>query len=432
LISITEQIMVAFTGEGAGRGPLSWGQSENWSAIVAQKTWIPLGGVKPLDPGTTLDEVAAELRYLIGRYQPMRTLLEFAADGTPTQVVYETGEFGLGIVEAGDADPAGVAEALCDQWRSSDLDFATEWPLRIALVRKDGQYTHMPVLMSHFVTDAAGAIVMMSEVTTREPAPVNGMQPLAQARWQHSPAGLRQNDGAMRYWENVLRGISPQRFHKPEAPQEPQHWHGEFSSPSMLPAVREIARRSGLESTTILLTIYAVALNQITGINPVVIRPMVSNRFRPGLASIVCTLAQAGLCVLDVAGLSFGDALERVQRAVMAAYKHAYFNHHDMVAVRDRVAADRGAEVNIACYFNDRRTPMTKQDQSPAASEPSVLRWVAAQNTPTFEPLFLHVDDATDRIQITVYLDTAYLSSANGEALVYGMEKVALDAAGPS
>src|SRR5258708_559700 len=141
-----ERIMVSFKGEGAGVGELSWGQSENWSAIVSQKTWIPLGGVKPLDPGTTVDEIADEPAYLMSRYQTMRTRLIFAPDGHPTQEVFESGEIALSIVDAGSADPLSVAESVCDGWRESTIDFAVEWPVRMAVIRAGGVLTHMAVL----------------------------------------------------------------------------------------------------------------------------------------------------------------------------------------------------------------------------------------------------------------------------------------------
>ncbi|WP_020522322.1 condensation domain-containing protein [Catelliglobosispora koreensis] len=416
-----ERIVVPFKGEGAGVDELSWGQTENWSAIVAQKTWIPLGGVKPLPPTTTIEEIADELAYLMGRYQPMRTKLRFAPDGHPRQEVFESGEIVLSIVDAGSSDPLTVAEAICDGWRDDTLDFASEWPVRMALVRKDGVLTHMSVLMSHFVTDAAGALVMMSEVAQRVSAPVAGMQPLEQARWQQSPAGQRQNESSLRHWDNILRTVSPHRFPPVSSPAEPRYWHGEFSSPKLLKAVLDIADRRGTETSTVLFALYAVALNQITGISPVVIRPMVSNRFRPGMSNVVCTLAQAGLCSFDIGGLSFPDALTVVQRSVMAAYKHAYFNHHDMVAFRERIALERGQEINIACYFNDRRS--SSRGSSFVSDAPATFRWVASQDAPSFEPLFLHIDDVPGTAQITLYLDSHYFSPADGERLVRLMEE---------
>lgn len=419
-----EQIMVTFKGEGAGVDELSWGQSENWSAIVSQKTWIPLGGVKPLDPGTTVEDIADELAYLMSRYQPMRTKLLFK-DGRVLQEVFDSGEIALSIVDCAD-DPSVTAEAICDEWRASEMDFTAEWPVRMAVVRCGGELTHMAVLVSHLVTDATGAGVMMAEVARREAAPVSGMQPLEQARWQQSPAGRRQNASALRYWEGILRSIPPSRFPQALAEGGPRYWHGEFSSPAMLTALQRIVASSGLESTTVLLTLYSLALHYFTGINPVVIRPIVSNRFRPGLANVVCTLAQGGLCSLDVAGQPFGEALEIVQRSVLSAYKYAYFDHHHMVDLRSRVALDRGVEIDTSCYFNDRRSP--GHMGSRAIEDPAEFRWIASQDAPSFEQLFVHIDDVPGTVQITIYLDTAYVPAAAGEALLRKMAAIALEA----
>src|SRR5258705_4704376 len=57
-----ERVLVHFEGDGAGTGALSWGQLENWSAIVKQKTWLPLGGVKAPPARTTVDDIAGDMR----------------------------------------------------------------------------------------------------------------------------------------------------------------------------------------------------------------------------------------------------------------------------------------------------------------------------------------------------------------------------------
>jgi hypothetical protein len=424
-----ERVLVHFEGDGAGTGALSWGQLENWSAIVKQKTWLPLGGVKPLPPGTTVDDIAGELRYLLGRYQPMRTLLRFAPDGTPAQVVHRSGEIALEIVDAGDEDPEKVAEAVCDGWREGALDFAAEWPVRMAVVRQAGVLTHMAVLMSHFVTDATGAMTMMAEVATRVTTPVDGLQPLAQAEWQGSPAGQRHNAAAQRHWEGILRTVAPQRFPAPAQVASPRYWHAEFTSPALAHAVRALAARTGADTSTILLALYAGSLARVTGVDPVVIRPMVSNRFRPGLAGVVCTLAQAGLLSIDVGGATLEELVERTRRVTMAAYKYAYFHHAGMEALVARVAAERGVEIELGCYFNDRRGPGRETDPvDPAGAVvgESIFRWVAAQDAPSFEPLFVHIDDAPGTLRMSLYLDAAHLSPAGGEAVLRGMEELAV------
>ncbi|MFD0634962.1 hypothetical protein ACFQ9X_28945 [Catenulispora yoronensis] len=205
----------------------------------------------------------------------------------------------------------------------------------------------------------------------------------------------------------------------------------------MLPAVHAIAARHDMESTTVLLALFGAALDAVAGISPVVVRPIVGNRFRPGLASVVCTLAQGGICVLDVAGLPFTEVLERARRAALAAYKYAYFDHDDMVELRARVARERGTAIDTGCYFNDRRSsrdaglPVPDADLAAVidtAAEPK-LRWVLGQDEPSFEPLFLHVEDSTDSVRLTVNIDTHAISRQDVATLLQTMAATAAQTA---
>jgi hypothetical protein len=56
------------------------------------------------------------------------------------------------------------------------------------------------------------------------------------------------------------------------------------------------------------------------------------------------------------------------------------------------------------------------------------LRWTIRQDDP-FERLFVHIDDVPDTMQITVFMDTHFVSPADAEAFLHGMEEVAVEAA---
>ncbi len=426
-----ERVVVRFEGDGAGEGPLSWGQTENWRAILRQDSWLPLGGVQPLAPDSTVDGVAGELRYLLSRFPSLRTRLRLAEGAPPVQVVAGSGEITLEVYDAGDRDPGTVAREVHERYRDTDLDLTTEWPVRMAAVRSGGALTHLVALLSHIALDATGAAAMLAGVSTRDTTPLTGQQPLDQAEWQRSPSGRRHNAAALRYWEGILRALGPRRFPEPVVRTEPRYWQGEFTSPDLHRAVRAIVRRTGTDSSTVLLALYAAALGQVSGIDPVAIRPLVSNRFRAGLSDVVCTLVQAGLLMLQVAGTPFDELLRRTGRLALPAYKYAYFDPDDVADLMDRIAAERGAAVDIGCFYNDRRGPDREHDldapEPPSAG--SGLRWVSKQDAPAVEPLFVHVDDAPGTMRLTVQLDAGYLSPADGEAVLRAMESLATAAA---
>src|SRR5690606_32692901 len=87
-------------------------------------------------------------------------------------------------------------------------------------------------------------------------------------------------------------------------------------------------------------------------------------------------------------------------------------------------------------FFNDRRgqaatepvpAAPSRQELESARSR-TAIRWERQQDEP-FEELFLHVNKASDTLDLTAQFDTCYLSPADVEALLRGMEEVAVEAA---
>jgi hypothetical protein len=436
-------IPVRFEGEGAGEEQLTWGQGDLWEAMRRLRTWLPIGGAIPLPAGTTVDQVVARLRFLISRHQSLRTRLRVGPDGRARQVLTRSGELPLELVDTPDGkDPATLAEQVAQRFRETGYDFVTDWPVRVAVIRYRQVPTHQVMIMCHLATDAAGAAAMLADLAGRDPetgqaaGPVPGRQPLAQARWQRSPAGARQSDAALRHWESWLRTIPPGRFGDSADPRQPRYWQVRFRSPAMWLAVRAFADRTGADDSSVLLTLFAVALARASRVNPAVTRVIVNNRFRPGLADVVAPISHAGLLVVDVAGVTVDEALARTRRRAMATYKYAYYDPYRMLELVDRVGRERGEPVDIGCFFNDRRLAgqpapggaVPTRDQVHAALPDTTYRCELQQDAP-LERLFVSVDDAPDAVDLTVLTDTHYLSPADLEACLRGMEELAVAAA---
>ncbi len=434
-----ERVAVHFTGDGAGVDEMSWGMWEIWHAMVDQRSSLPIGGRTALPAGTTVADVAGELRYLMGRFPSMRTLLRFDAAGWPTQELFASGSTALEVYDAGDTDPDEVASAVEQHYRSTDFDYTTEWPVRMAVVRRGALATHLVSIMSHLVTDAAGGAVMLNDVQQRSTAPVTGLQQLEQAAWQRSPAGQRQNDKALRHWERILRAVPARRLPPSTGPRTPRHWSAEYRSPALRLALPVIAERTGADAQTVLLTLYAVALQRVSGVSPTVVRPVVNNRFRSDLSDVVCMVAQAGLSVLDVGDGTVDEAVELTRRGIMTTYKHAYFHPEKLDELVARISAERGEAVDVQCFLNDRSMHQyPEQDGTPGGEEAAqrlrkaqtdgVFRWTASREDPV-SALYVAFDDAPDGLVMEIQTDTHYLSCDDAEALALGMEAIAVEAA---
>ena len=438
----SERVMVRFEGTGRGVAELAWGQRELWTAMLRQRSWMPISTVRRLPPGTTVADLAGQLRFMLCRYQTTRTRLRFDPDGGCRQVVADRGEIPLEVVDAAERDdPAAVAGQVEQRYCETDYDFTSEWPVRMAVVRHRGVPTHRVLTMCHLVTDAHGAGVLVRELAgeTGGADPAAAWHPLDQARWQSSPAGQRVCQAARRRWEGLLRSVPAGRFRGSSDPREPRHWQGRLDSVALLLAVRTIAVRTGVTSSLVLLALFATMQIRLTGVNPAVVQVVVSNRFRTGLARTVSVVNQTGLCVLDLAGLTVDQAVRHTRGRAMAAYKHAYYHPGRMAELVARVGRERGEEIDLDCYFNDRRVRYGDQNGGLAAPAPApaeltaalaetTFRWEQWSDKP-FESLFVHIEDVPDRIAALVYGDTHRVPPADLETWVRGMEEVAVAAA---
>ncbi|GAB3532364.1 condensation domain-containing protein [Phytohabitans suffuscus] len=415
---------------------LSWGQREIWTAMVRQEWWLPIGYARAVPPGTTVEDLVEEVRFMMSRYPTLRTTLRYDPDGGTRQVVAGSGEIEVEVVDAADdEDPVQVADRVRQWYWDGDYDLVHGWPVWIAIVRHRGVPSHLVTVMSHLVLDAFGGIVMLEEVASRPTGP-SAMTPVEQVRWQSSPPGQRQNAAALRYWEKALRAAPSRRFPHRHEPRSPRHWEGRFRSPAAHLALRVLAARTKVDASPLLLATFAIAMARHTGINPVVVQVVVNNRFRPGLARSMSPLSQTGICVIDLAGLSVDDAVRLTARQAIAAYKHAYYDPSDVDDLVARLARERGEELDLACFFNDRRIevrdlvagPPPTAEQVRAALPCATFEWTRRLDT-SFERMFTHIEDVPDTMAITLAGDTHFMSPDDLEAVVRGMEAVAVEAA---
>ncbi|BCB89140.1 hypothetical protein Psuf_064530 [Phytohabitans suffuscus] len=433
-----------FEGDGSGVEELSWGQRELWEAMRRQFTWMPMGFALPVPPGTTVDDAVAQLRFMMGRYQSMRTRVRRDPDGHDRQVVAASGEIGLEVVDADPGeDPAAVAEAVRQRFCDADHDFARDWPVRMAVVRHHGVPTHQVVILCHLVTDGFGALVIMREIEDRDLVhgrvpvpPVTALEPMAQARWEASPAGQREHAAVLRRWEGVLRDIPARRFPGPADPREPRHWQARLDSPATLLAVRAIRARTTVDTSSILLALFVVSWARVTGVDPVVTRVVANNRFRRGLAETVSPVTHTGLCVIPLGDTTFDEALSAVHRRTVAAYRYAYYDPRELDKLVARVAAERGEQLDLSCFFNDRRLVTRDLTEAPPPSDPaevtaalgrSRLRW-HRQDKPV-ERLFATINDEPDTLDYELFADTHHIAPADLESCLRGMEALAVRAA---
>ncbi|HEY3607848.1 MAG TPA: condensation domain-containing protein [Pseudonocardiaceae bacterium] len=415
-------ILVPFRGPGAGVSDLSWGQQEIWAAMRAQESSLAGGSVAPLGEGQGIDYAVALLGHLMSRFPSFRTRLRFAADGTVAQVLADQGEARLRIVDApDDADPERVAWTVRDEYVTTVFDYVDEWPIRMAVIRHRGVPTHLVAVHCHLALDAGGFRTVAADLarfpdvdmTDQEPA----HDPLEQVRWQQSEAGQRQHATVARHWRRLLNKVATERFGHTDDEQRPRHWRVTGNLPAAYVAMRAIAHRLGQPDTSpVLMAAVAMALSQVTGVDPTVLQVIVNNRFRADLATTASPVAQSALCAINVADRTFDEVVDRAWRSLMSAYLNAYYDPHRMDELIAEIGRERGAEIDLDCFFNDRRDQPRREYSGPpptkaeldAARGRTTLDWGPHSDAPA-PRFYVHVLDTPDTIELITFADTRYL-----------------------
>jgi hypothetical protein len=439
------RIVVPFAGDGSGTEELTWGQRALWRSMQRTGRSLAMAGAQRLPAGTTIDLVVAGLRFVLSRHQALRTRLRFGPDGRPLQALASSGEVALDLVDAAGADPAAVAEQIRQRYEHTPYDYLTEWPVRMTVVCRAGEPSHVVGGYCHLAVDAFGLAELAADLSTmdvltgRSDRLLAGVQPLELARRQREPAAVRQSEAALRYLERTLRALPSYGLGRvigePSGPQ-PRHHQLRYRSPAALLALRTLAARKAGGSTAALLAAYAVTLARHGGICPLPALLMASNRFRPGFAGAITPLSQVSPLLLDVSGVSFGEAVTRAGRAALQAYKHAYYDPDRRAELIARLSRERGADADLVVYFNDRRQPDRSTVDGPhataaelrAALPVSQLSWLTPPGLPT-QLLDLEVDEAPDALELTLSADTWQLPPTDMVTLVRGIEAVLVEAA---
>ncbi|WP_432988992.1 condensation domain-containing protein [Dactylosporangium sp. CA-233914] len=417
---------------------MTWGQHEIWHTMRRTGRTLNIGGAVAVPPGATAEQYASMLAYLVGRHPALRTRFAFDERGEPVrQVVDAAGEVHLEVVE-GDTD--ADAEALRSRYEFTPFDLAREHPVRWGVVGRGGALTHLVVQYSHLAVDGAGIEAIVRDLAhhgAEHPPPPSGLSPLELAARQHSPAGRRQSEKALRYWRTQLAGVPAARLAGSADPRTPRFRELVFRSPALHLALAAVAARTRAETGHVLLAAYAVALARVTGLRPVVAQVLVSNRFRPGCADAVCHLTQPGIVVADPgppsAPVPFDELVARVWTAATAAYLHGYYDPRAHRAMLDQLAAERGEPVDLSCFVNDRRGQSTSGaaptgEAARAALGQSTLRW--ERELPTYDgSLYVQVDSDGGAVQLGIWADTHAIAPAAVERFARELEAAAVTAA---
>jgi hypothetical protein len=445
----SDRITIPFSGPGAGTAPLSWGQKAILRDMRETGWTHNSSGAHQLPHGTTVEAVAESLRALMSRYPALRMRLGTDADGRACQVVSESGEIDLEVVNLADgSEPAEVGkyvDDLCYAWMVAPIDPYRQWSLRMAVIRHRDVTLYRVLTVGHLVADGAAVMRLVADLRMGASAgrrdDPHTVGPLELGRVEQTPESRRISDRAMRYWETRLRSIPPLTFGEPTHPAGrfgKRYRHGRFNSPAAYLAVLAIAERTRTDTSRVLLAVIATAIGRATGVHPLTTKVVVSNRFRPGLAGVVASLCQDSVLTVELDG-TVDDVVARARRASTVAWLHAYYDPdqlEDLVAHLDR---ERGHPARVTCRINDRRAVRPVIQQVVRGAEVTMER-IRAKADETFlvwdgdldcsnEQVFIAIEDRPRTVYLQGIFDLTCFTEEQAERLLRGVEEVAVEAA---
>lgn len=443
-----DRIAVRFIGEQAGTEPLTWGQKAILQDMRDSGNQFSMGGLAELPEGSTVADAAARLSRLMGLHAALRMRLGTDSSGRPCQEVAGSGQTSLDILTLPEhLDRAAVekyAYDLMDTWPLTRFDFHHDWPLRMAVVRHRGGCVCLVWVLSHLATDGGGHILLLGDVHPGGPAgraagdlPCPHILDLAKA--EQTPPLRQLSSRTMRYWESALRNIPEQTFGGP-APQAGRlHWQVRFSSPAAHLAMLAIARRTGADVSRVTLAIIATSIGRVTGISPLTIKVMVNNRFRPGLAKVIAPLSQASVVTIALAGSSIDEVVARTRGASLTAGMRAYYNPDDLAELTERLDAERGFPARVTCRVNDQRSMIMREQEATDIGEvteqqvrqrlpETALTWLG-RKPDMYEQVNLLIENRNDILSLHLMWDLSCLTTGQVEALLRGVEEIAVEAA---
>ena len=443
-----DRVVVRFSGAGAGTGPLTWGQKAILQDMRDSGGQFSMGGRLDLPAGSTIEDAAAALAGLVGRHPALRMRLATGSAGQLCQEVAGSGELDLHIRTVADsADPARYAADLMDTWPLERFDFRRDLPLRMAVVRQRGTCLHLVWVLSHLAADGGAHLLLLDDLlaaghTGREAA---GQQLLDIARSEQA-AQLQQLSGrAMRYWEAQLRHIPAQTFGDQagrggsSGQGGQRYWQARFCSPAAHLAMLAIARRTGTDPSRVTLALIAAAIGRATGVRRLTVKVMVNNRFRPGLAEVIAPIAQNSVVTIDVADASVDEVVARARGASLTAGMRAYYDPDGLSEVTARLDSERGYPAKVTCRINDQRAMVPRGDADASSAEvtPEQVRSRLAETSLTWlgvrqhmlEQVTILIENRPGVVSLHLMWDRSCLTDGQVEALLRGVEEVAVEAA---
>ncbi|MFD6974123.1 amino acid adenylation domain-containing protein, partial [Streptomyces sp. NPDC059949] len=323
--------------------PLSYAQQRLWFVhqVEGPSATYNIPFVVRFDAALDADALDAALRDVAGRHETLRTVFG-ERDGEPYQRVLDVAGAGVRLYVE-DVAAAGF-EAAVQAALGHLFDLSAQAPLRVTLVRDEaGGAQALVVLLHHIASDEWSMGPFLRDLERAYAARRAGADPALGvpavqyadfALWQRQLLGSARTPGSLAaqqaaYWHGVLAELPPEAGLPADRPRpavaDPAGAMLFKAVPRELAAaIRSLARESGTSVFMVVHAAVAALLHRLGAGEDIVLGSPVAGRGDSALDDLVGFFVNTVVLRTDLSGdPSFGELLERVRAADLAALDHA-------------------------------------------------------------------------------------------------------------
>ena len=427
-------------GGDAGLAPMTWGQLHIWRPLQwfgAESNSFNLRKVLPLAEPVTEAAALAALRRLILEHQVLRSHYTPASEETgrrrPTQEVFGAGAFPVRFVDCDAEDVAAAAARCTADLAEAPFHLESEWAARFGLIRTGGRVVALALAVSHVAVDGWSLERLLEDAAALfaggTPAP--SLQPLEQATYEASEAGRAADARAMRHWRSQLEPAPPTVFATAGgSPDDPPYQRWRLRSEAVASAAALLAARTGTAASSVLLTVGAAALAEVSGRDAVGIQLIAGNRYTPRQRRLLAAAAQDALYLYQSIDEDFSDTARRVHQGSNGSYMTGQYDPESLAALKDETAGQVGHRSELSAYFNDSRIGKTWSVPPPGEDTPEYLDRLREKSEleltagfPKHDMAFMvAVGQDAELCNLSLLADTRHVDAAGCRAVLLGIE----------
>jgi hypothetical protein len=270
----------------------------------------------------------------------------------------------------------------------------------------------------------------------REPDHPVGRQPVDLARHQREAGPQQRSNRIIGKWMRLYERVAPSAFPRlPEVPDDSPCSMCTMVSPALHTAMRLVAHRYRVSTSTVLLGATAAVVAAWTGRPACSLATIVHNRFQAGHRDIVAPMNQLGLVVIDVAQPNCADLLAATWQAALQGHWNAYYDQFGLDRALTAAGADPGIEGHPYFCFNDVRTA-DDEATAPEITEQELRALPARTTIGTAKSVarlswqaILSIHDWAGGMILRLGADTRHLSPVLMERFLREIESFVIEAA---